>query len=193
MAIYRVTAEWQGFPGAPGYSNFHFTDHAGGDESTDARQAVHDFFSALASAIPSGMTIEVLPTVEVYDESTGLLTGWDDSSLDLDVVEGTRTGGIVGPAGAVVNWITGTVVNGRRLRGRTFLVPLSTWAYEGNGTLDSEALDLINNAASILSSPNFGHNFVIWSRPTGGGTGQVGQVINHRVPDMAAVLRSRRD
>ena len=147
----------------------------------------------LRSALPTAVSVDVSPVIEIYDEASGSLTGWADDSTELAVVEGGRTGGIVGPVGAVVNWITGTVSGGRRLSGRTFLVPLSDWAYDNDGTLSSDAIGIINNAAAGLSSDAFAHDFVIWSRPSGGGTGAVGSVIGHRVPDMAAVLRSRRD
>ena len=193
MAVYRVSALWTGFTGAPGYSNFHFTENPTGETGSVIRAQVHDFFSELASLLPGVVTITIDPTVEVFDESTGLLTGYETDTEDLSPVRGSGTGNFSGPAGAVINWLTATVVNGRRLRGRTFVVPLRATAYEQDGTLSSSVLGTLNTAASVLSGSPFESTFCIWSRPQGGGTGAVGEVIGHQVPDMAAVLRSRRD
>lgn len=193
MAIYRVSAQWTGFTGAPGYSNFHFTENPTGETGSVIRAQVHDFFSELASLLPGVVTITVDPTVEVFDESTGLLTGYETDTEDLSPVSGSGTDNFSGPAGAVINWLTATVVNGRRLRGRTFVVPLRATAYEEDGTLSSSVLGTLNDAAEVLSGPPFESTFCIWSRPQGGGTGAVGPVVGHQVPDMAAVLRSRRD
>lgn len=193
MAVYRVSAQWTGFTGAPGYSNFHFTENPTGDTGSVIRAQVRQFFVALNQLLPGSVTINISPTIEIFDETTGLLTGYETDPEQLDPVNGTGTGSFSGPSGAVINWLTSTVVNGRRLRGRTFIVPLRSTAYEDDGTLGANIIGDLNEAASVLSGPDFESTFCIWSRPQGGGTGAVGPVIGHQVPDMAAVLRSRRD
>lgn len=193
MTIARVAARWAGFPGAPGYSNFHFsTTPTSGDYEAE-RQLVHDFFSAFSTRLPSRVDITIPTTVELYDESTGVLQDYIESGEELAVSTAGASNAYSGPTGAVINWLTNTVTNGRRMRGRTFIVPLANTAYESDGTLTSSALDDLNAGASVLSSAGFGSGFCVWSRPQGGGSGAVGEVTGHRVPDMAAVLRSRRD
>lgn len=193
MAIFRVQAVWTGFTGGPGYSSFHFAEEGTPGYDPAMRDAVVDFFDGIQSLMPTTFRVNVSREIEVYDSATGTLTGYENDESGQGGVTGSGSGGYVGPAGAVVTWNTNTVSNGRRVRGRTFLVPLRTAAFEADGTLSTNALNSINAAASVLSSPTFAHNFVIFSRRGGGQAPVVAPVVSHRVPDMAAVLRSRRD
>lgn len=154
---------------------------------------VHGFFDGVAADLPSSVSIDVLSQVEVLDDISGQLVDYSDDPEELDPVSGGSSGNFSGPSGAVVNWRTSTIVDGRRLRGRTFLVPLNNSAYEPDGTLSNAALVRLNNAASVLSGAGFGSGFGILSRPSGGGAIRFGEVTGHNIPDMAAVLRSRRD
>lgn len=193
MAILRVSARWSGFPGAPGYSNFHFQASGTGVDVSASRALVHGFFDGVAADLPSSVSIDVLSQVEVLDDVSGQLVDYSDDPEELDPVSGGSSGNFSGPSGAVVNWRTATIVEGRRLRGRTFLVPLNNSAYEGDGTLTAAALTRLNNAASVLSGAGFGSGFGVLSRPAGGGAIRFGEVTGHNIPDMVAVLRSRRD
>lgn len=154
---------------------------------------VRQFFGELSSVLPRDVTITVPSTVEVLDSTTGQLTEYVEDPTELTPMVAGGPVVYAGPSGAVINWLTNSVVNGRRLRGRTFIVPLNTNAYEGNGTLTSSALSDLNAAASVLSGAGFSSGFGILSRPAGGGPISFGEVVGHRVPDMASVLRSRRD
>lgn len=193
MAVYRVTAQWTGFPGAPGYSNFHFGEFTGGLEVDQTRTRVGDFFSALAADLPAGVSISVSPTVEIYDEASGVLQDYVEGEETIEISATTAGPNYAGPVGAVVNWITATVANGRRIRGRTFIVPLATVSYANDGTLATNTLNRLRVAANDLIADDFNSQFSVWSRPRNGGAGVLAPVTAARVPDLAAVLRSRRD
>lgn len=193
MPISRVSAQWSGFPGAPGYSNFHFQSSTGTPDVDDPVAAVRAFFVALQPTLPVSVSIQVLPTVEVLDDTTGSLIDYATASATPAPVTGSSGANFAGPSGGVINWITNTVVNGRRLRGRTFVVPMNTGAYQPDGSLTPAALEDLNDAAEVLSGAGFGLGFGILSRPAGGGSISFGEVTGHRVPDLVAVLRSRRD
>jgi hypothetical protein len=193
MPISRVTAQWSGFPGAPGYSNFHFQSSTGTPDNQANVDLVRSFFQAARDQIAAGVTITVNPTVEVLDDATGALVDYDTVATAPAVVLGGASGNYSGPSGAVINWLTNAVVGGRRLRGRTFLVPLGNSAYQSDGTLGGTSLASLNTAAALLSGAGFSSGFGILSRPAGGGAISFGEVTAHRIPDMAAVLRSRRD
>lgn len=193
MAIYRVTAEWSGFPGAPGYSNFHFSEFTGGIDAEQVRGRVEAFFEPLKTVLASAVTITIPPTVEILDEDTGMLTGWMDGGEEIRINTTGTAGDYAGPSGAVINWITGTVRNGRRVRGRTFLVPIRSGAYDSDGTLTSDALTSIREAGDEFVTQDFNSGFGVWSRPSNGSGGIFAPVTGYRVPDMVAVLRSRRD
>lgn len=193
MTIARVTAQWSGFPGAPGYSNFFFEVAGSSDEQLGAPAVVRTAFSSILQQLPSGVSIQVSPTVEYIDEATGVLQDYGDAEETPDSVNGSSSGNWAGPTGAVVNWTTGTVRDGRRVRGRTFLVPLGSTAFQNDGTLGSLGLAALNNfATNLRGGAENTTGLVVWGRPSST-PGVAAPVTGHRVPDMAAVLRSRRD
>lgn len=193
MAIYRVTAEWTGFIGAPGYTNFHFGEFTGGADADQMRNRVSDFFDPLLSILSSDVVITIPPTVEVLDEESGSLTGYLDGGEEIRLLTTGSSTSYAGPSGAVINWITGTVRNGRRVMGRTFLVPLKANTYQDDGTLTGDALSSLREAGDVLATDDFDSAFGVWSRPVNGSGGVLAPVTGYRVPDMVAVLRSRRD
>lgn len=203
MNILRIQAVWSGFPGAPGYSAFHFSSDAGfwdggiiGDEAQaaadSARGRVLAAFNSLRNRLPETVNIRIEPEAQIIDSDTGEILGAAEISA-ASVDPGTQGTSYAGPAGAVVNWRTNDYRFGRRIRGRTFLVPLAANAYEADGTLSSAALSAVRDFGSEMVSGGDDPNFGVWSRPRDGGGGVFASVTGYNVPDMAAVLRSRRD
>jgi len=94
-----------------------------------------------------------------------------------------------------VNWRTNQIRNGRRVRGRSFLVPLAGSAFEGNGTLSASTLTSLKSAADTLRTAAGTTQLGVYARPTtkDATDGLWAQVTANTVPDMGAVLRSRRD
>lgn len=193
MAIDRVTARWQGFPGAPGYSNFYFTPLPSDTSVLEARQKVRAFFDAFKAFLPNTVEIVVQNEVATIDQVTGSITGFRPPTDPVPSVVGTSSTPYSGPSGAVVNWQTAGVRAGRRVRGRTFLVPLANAAYDTSGTLSSGALTAIRNGVTALTGTGFDSGLGVWARPGNGAGGGFYEVTGGQVPDLAAVLRSRRD
>lgn len=193
MAISRITAVWTGFSGAPGYTNFFFGAFGGGDVVDLEVARVEAFFENVASALPTDVTITVQQEAAILDETTGELLNYTLASAAPMPIEGTGSGGYAAPSGASIAWNTDTVARGRRLRGRTFIVPLRGSAYEDDGTLTPSTLIALNNAAESLIGDGSGPALEIWSRPRGGEGGTTGPVVSHRVADTVSILRSRRD
>lgn len=193
MDMLRVTANWSGFPGAPGYSNFFFA--GGGGLISDAQQVADRTAAALLElqfSLPADVTITVVPEVAIIDSDTGVLSEYIDITPP-EPFSGNQGGSYSGPTGAVVNWTTQDVRFGRRIRGRTFIVPLSNTSYDDDGTLDSDTLSNLQSFANTLVGGDFDSEFGVWSRPRNGSGGVFASATGFRVPDMAAVLRSRRD
>lgn len=197
----RVKARWQGFTGAPGYSNFYFVDDGNiGIDMTQADRAtgkVHTFFDAIKLAFPPNVQIQVMNDVEVIDSVNGQLkTVFTPATRPL--VTGTSGATNYSAAtGAVITWRTAGVRAGRRVRGRTFLVPTSSGTFHTDGSLVDSWVTTFRTAAETLlaadvNAPELG----VWARP---GTplaprnGEWHRVTGATVPDMAAVLRSRRN
>lgn len=203
MMILRITALWSGFTGAPGYSNFHFGTDPGffdgglfGDAEQLAAQAaadrVRDAFEEARSYIPLGVNINVQNEAEILDSDSGEIVGFGE--VDTPTVTGLGTsGGWSAASGAVVNWRTNDYRFGRRIRGRTFLVPLAGEAYQDDGTLSGDGRTAVQDFGSTMIGGGAAPEFGVWSRPRDGAGGVFATVTSSNVPDMAAVLRSRRD
>jgi hypothetical protein len=158
------------------------------DVST-AVASVQTFFSALADVLPNTVHIQVQNAGDILESTTGVMTDtWTSDAVDI--VDGGINEPYSAPSGAVVNWKTATITKGRRLKGKTFLVPLSQTVYAGDGTLDSDKQEEIRTAAAALVEAQ-SESLCIWHRGTGT-DGTTGIVTEATVPDLAAILRSRR-
>lgn len=197
--IVRVKLKWSGFSGAPGYSNFFYRDDASGSPSQttadDAVAKVLAFGGAVRSHLPAEVSLQIQNDVEVIEETNGQL---EDvlSVASSPVLPGEMASAPYSAAsGGVVTWRTGGVLRGRRVRGRTFLVPLASAAYQNDGTIASAVLTSLNtNFGGFISDTNSAA-LGVYCRPTSKGAtdGAWFKVTGFTVPDKVAVLRSRRD
>lgn len=201
--ILRVTSEWSGFPGGPGFTNLHFRDFAGSDgdgldptpaDAQSAASKVRSFWEAIQAQLPSTVRVTVKPEVDVLDVATGDLVDSFQTNV-LDPTQGDAVGAYTAAAGAVINWRTNGIRNGRRVRGRTFLVPLTFSSFGADGALNANTRTLITDAAAALSASNGSPDLGVYARPTtkDGTDGAWFVVSSSSVPSMSAMLTSRRD
>ena len=187
---------WSGFSGAPGYTNFHFegSDTPTQTQLDETAAKVRTFFQAFVTYLPTPLTITYPSEIEQFQTENGVLSQTWPIAPPANTV-GTGVGQYSSAAGACINWTTNTIVNGRRIRGRTFMVPLlPANAFQSDGTLAVAAVVAFNSAATGFRNNETGLPFVIWHRPSLGGVdGDAGPVTASSVSDMTAVLRSRRD
>lgn len=195
----KVKARWSGFNGSPGWTNFFFRDFSAGpmDQAmADAAAAkMTAYFSTVKAQLPVVVKVRVQSDVEVIEETTGALQSIFTVPAQAEQT-GTAAGGTyAGPVGAVTNWRTGGVRNGRRVRGRTFLVPAASNVFDGDGTLTAVALANLQTAALNLTDGTGAADFGVYARPSapGASDGVWYVATSYTVADMAAVLRSRRD
>lgn len=203
VSIARVRTTWTGFNGAPGYTNLFFRDFGGepvngNDITAEAAAAaagrVRSFFSELAPVFPNDVVLTVDSVVDIIESADGKLI--DSYTIPAPaVVNGTQTGTFSSVTGAVVGWQTGAIRNSRRIRGRTFLVPAAGLAFNASGRLDPGTQAQIQTAANKLVATNLTPDLGVWARPTtkGATDGQWAVATGARVPDLPAILRSRRD
>ena len=110
---------------------------------------------------------------------------------------GAGPGAHAAGVGACVTWITGGIVNGHRVKGRTFLVPLALTAYDTDGTINDTVLSDLRSACTVLLGAT-GDAFGIYSRPVADGPGVEGRdgtfhpVTGFRIADRVSTLRTRR-
>jgi hypothetical protein len=196
--IARVTINWTGFIGAPGYTNLYFRNATPGiiDQAVvdNAVTKVDNWISGFQTRIPTTVTCQTDPTVEVIDDTNGQLQEFMNATVGAPRV-GTGTGNYSAAAGAVCNWYTGGIRNGRRIRGRSFLVPLAGSALGPNGTLDDANLTALRTNTTTFTAATGAARLVVWGRPStpGGTDGVSAEVISFTIPDKTAVLTSRRD
>lgn len=186
MPLMLVRAAWGGNLPGGGVSTF-LIQHTTPEAVPAITQA---FFTALAPLIPTGVTIGVEGSGYTLDPSTGQATGTFTSS---DPTPATGAGGTnwLASGGANITWQTATFRNGRRVRGRTFLVPLAAVCFVTDGTLASaQRTSIVNIAQDFLDGlDESGGYLVIGSRTP---TFQTARALSASVPDQATVLRSRR-
>lgn len=185
--IDRIRVTWSGAAGMPGVSTFYARD------AVTVLDSLHTFFGSLAGWIPTIISLQVENSGDQLDEVTGVLNGsWTgDAQASIDC---TGSGNYAAPSGFSMQWLTGDVVDGHHVRGRTYIVPIVTSLYEDNGTLASALVSGAVAAGEALIAANV-DNLIVWHRPGGSGSPDGGgfSVSGVRVPDKVAVLRSRRD
>lgn len=192
--IMRYKSIWSMPSGGPGVTTmFAFPDTTEQVFADAARNFLNDALATTGAAdfLPSLCSIQGEAVVDNIEVESGLL----DSTVPITapaVITGIGSGAYAAPAGAVVTWLTGLVHQGRRVRGRTFLVPLANTAFENNGTLTSAYLTNVRNAATTYIAG--AANPCIWARPTPGtADGAAFAIAAGSVQDKIAVLTSRRD
>ena len=190
----RVNVEWSGIAGMPGLSTFYFS------ETTVSYPLFVNLWSVIKGYFPTGITWTIPTGGDKIDTLTGELVGsW--GTAGANVIACTGTGNFSAPTGILVKWDTGTISDGHRTKGKTFLVPVLASKFT-SGIVDPAFLTTINTQLTNYLTSQAGAQQV-WHRPkfervgTGprtmvrdGGQSTVNSV---SVSPKAVVLRSRRD
>lgn len=191
----RVEVVWSGFVGGPGMSVFYLDN---GSNVATFLTAVKAFFDALATRLPNDVTISYPGSGDGINDTDGaLVSSWTATPPAPTV--GTGAGSYSAPSGAWVAWQTAGIVRGRRVQGRTFIVPLHGQEYDTDGSLVASFVAALNTAAATLVGLNPPQGILVWSRPVRDAQGNITAVgsshlmTGSRVRDKVATLRSRRD
>ena len=193
----RVRVEFSGFPGGPGVATHYFLD------VSTAIESLSTFWAAMATLMPVDVHINVPRTGDTIEDTTGKLTGsWIGGVTTPSV--GGGAGKYAAPVGFMVGWETGQIMDGHRVRGKSFVVPAESGVFSTDGSLTDGIITNIVAAANTLILAQ-STSLVIWHRPFAGRAatpthparaahlGGHALVTGSRVPDKAVVLRSRRD
>lgn len=184
----RVTTQWTGLQGMPGYTTLHFSgpdDQAGADFAASLTEAI---WAGLDAQIWSGITSLVLPNVEAIDPVTGATTGSFGVTTTPDTKAASGDPQPVATQG-LVQLRTGLYVAGREIRGRVFIpgsVDNADLAGSPNPSYTGALAAVFNTA--IADGQAGGTPLVVWS-PT---RGQAADVTTATAWNQWAVLRSRR-
>ena len=199
MAIMRAKLQWTIPNAGISHSVLHFRA-PGGFAPTQAdadvvRTKMGTMKTNIQSLIPSTIQLRVQSDVEVIDTPDGKLLDVFGTASDT-----TNGGSLPGsekwaaPVGAVITWNTADIRNSRRVKGRTFLVPIASSLFDVDGTLNPTNMSQIETVATNLRTASSGVELVVYGRPSAPGAtdGTASLVTSHRIPDTAAILTSRR-
>jgi len=196
-SISRIRATWSGFAGGPGVSTFYSLG------SMEAIPGLRAFFDAIKGCLPTDVTIQVEESGDIVNDVNGELTGAFAFDPVLPVT-GVAGGSHAAASGAEVAWLTTTILDGHRVKGRTFLVPLVGSAFGTDGAVGEDTRTTLGGAATVLVADLTG-DLVVWHRPRKAKAatsthaaitardGGHGLVTGSSVPTKGVVLTSRRD
>lgn len=204
MTLGIVRTGWTGTSGGPGLTqlvvNHSETDQIAltAGEAQSAVNAVRAFWDAIKAYLPNEITLSVSPVVDQYDYGTGALIGTVTAASVPAVVVGTDTGNYSMAAGAKVNLNTTKILDGRRVRGGIYLVPLGATQFTNTGLVGAASRTAINTAGDTMraSLVTAGLALMVWSRPTSPGPstdGELSTVVAVETSEKTAILRGRRD
>lgn len=191
--VFEYRVNWLGASGGPGVTVFHGRPPSGTtDEQVGEAMAgrARAFFDAVRFTIPEDYVLSFPGEAIELNTTTGILEDVYTFTAPADVLGGGE-GEFARPAGARIEWRTPAIVAGRRLRGRTFIVPMIGGAFDVDGTLDTTVIATLQAAADdYLDAGVFADSQpVVWSRTHG----ILADITSALIPDEATILRSRRD
>jgi len=130
---------------------------------------VQTWLNALKGSIPTDVSFTYTGEGEIIDEDDGVASGvWTSGSPWT--VTGTSGGAYMLGVGFQTRWATGGIVAGKKVKGRTFIVPCAGSAFGADGTMDPTSKGVFEAAANALVTSTAGH-MVVWSRPFAGAAG----------------------
>lgn len=183
----EIITEWS-HPGSPGgLTIMYFSEATGLETQRSAIAALWDDMGPLQS---TAATWAVAASGRLIDDATGTLTGTWTSTLPAFGGGDAEGGPAANSTMILLQWLTSGVVNGRRVRGRTFAPYPPRSAIGEDGQLLPAALTGATAAVNSFLASSVG--FSIWHRPSERGPGSMHAVTGGSVWGEFAVQRGRR-
>ena len=188
----RARVQWSGTPvTGPGLSTFYWNDatYAGKPAALSA------LFTVLKNYVPTGVTWTIPAVADVVNVETGELEGSVVDGSNLTVLSSGGAVDFKPGVGGRILWATTGIVRGRKVQGKTYVVPLTSQEYP-NGTVQGGTVSAINTALATYIGIG---NPVVYSRPrpAPGGVGPdapglVHDILSGSFATKETWLRSRR-
>ena len=159
---WRVETTISGTTGAPYLSVMHFEVETEPPGVQDAVDAVGAFWTALSAYLANDLSWTVSGDVVEFNSDDGVATAFHSV---------TPASGTFSEAGekipfvaqVLVRWGTAGVVNGRQVRGRTFLPGLTQGGIDEGRVLASTQTAIASAAAALVADADA--ELGVWSRP----------------------------
>lgn len=128
--------------------------------------ALKTFYNAVDLYAPSEITYTLSSTVQIVEDTTGLLLG-ELAPTTVWSEGGAGSGSYAAGVGCRFYWHTGTIVGRRTVRGATLFAPLVAAAFTTAGALSPGVLGAATAAARayLTAAAAGGAVPVIWHRP----------------------------
>lgn len=197
MPLIRFRVQWNGWIGQPGISTHYFST------SVADFTAVRTFYAAIINQLPLALTMTFPSSYDVINETDGKLSTTVATAPMSTVTSAAAAANYSAATGALVRWNTSGVVNGNKVVGRTFFVPLAATGYANTGVVATAAINTLQTAANALIAA-YGDGLKVWARPYAGRTNVPGKpdispraggiytALSATVPNTPVVMRSRR-
>lgn len=193
MSYTELVVVWSGVTGLPGYSKYRFIGELTGSQLNAAAANLGTWLNAIRPVIPLNVTLTIQP---------GASTHSDDGTLTSELTIGTVPGPYVGSglstysaaSGAMILWNTGAINGGKKVRGRTYLVPATTGVLQNDGTILDATVTALTTAANVFATSTPSPAVNSRARPNNPAAGdQTTAMISGQCQQKQVVLRSRRD
>jgi len=197
MTIRQYPVRWTGLVGGTGYS-FFYTSTA-----VDISGVISPMFDSIKAFFPAPLIWVFDGFYRELDEGSGVLTNTVQNA-PAGSVAATGTNAYAPSQGGQIVWKTNGFPHGRRIVGRTYLVPMHSSYYGVNGLITATTVATINAAADALRSRS-GNEMCVWHRPIVDKNlpptdpnyvkriGSKWPIVATSVPQKATQLASRRD
>jgi len=182
----EILTDWT-TPAGGGFVTVTFWDEV--PDVADQRAAWADFLTACGTSLVSTAAWTVRQSGRVMDDTTGILTDeWTDATGQLGT--GANVGEPVPDSSQIlVRWNTAHIVNGRFLRGRTYLPGASIGAVDDGNLLAANVLAISDAAADLIATAT---GLGVWHRPVNKLGGEFRIATTAACWAEFAVLRQRR-
>lgn len=180
----------------PGYTSMWWRPGTAGGSVADATDILARFRSvweSLKTLISPSVTFDYEGLCIAVEDTTGVLTG-AFSGTDPTSTVGSGTGDpLPRQTQGLIQWQTSTVVNGRRLRGRTYVPGFGESENSSTAVPFASTVTAMVTAGALVLPAGATASFpVIWHRPGPGGPGTSAAITGVSASTKWAVLRSRR-
>lgn len=204
--VYRVRAVSTGWTGGPGLNTFYFAPTGVAEITSEedallCRDRVRAAFADVNLIYPPATTISVQGSVDVIETTDGELTGNFSLPNAANVVGAGLAGYNALATMLLLRWNTNDIMDGHRVKGRSFLGPVSN-GVDADGTPQVGLLNELTAFGTAMMDIGVGEGpkLCVWHRPRPATEehpvareGQRATVISYTAVDKYAVLRSRRD
>lgn len=183
----EIITRWTGSGGMSGLTVMYFGLLNSADEQ---RAALADLWTSCTSVLNSATEWTIDTVGRSLDQQTGtLVTEWEDPTVHTGVGDPASQFALANQSSLLLRWGTGEVVNGRLLKGRTFVPGLGS-AVSVTGDVDQAKVAPVIAGAAAFIAANV--DFSVWHRPTNGVGGLKHAATSSSVWTEFAAQRGRR-